>query len=373
MNILILNWRDIKNPSSGGAEILTHEMAKRWVAKGHSVIQLSSHFTACKEEDIIDGVRIIRKGHPDIRYFFSSIHFLSFVYYLKNFRGKVDVVIDEVHGIPFFTPWYVKEKKIVLSCEVAGNLWYSIFGFVFGSVGKYTEKFYLRYIYRGIPFLTISQSTKKDLLQNGIPESDITILPMGISLPKKSQTSKKNLYPTLLFVGRLTKQKGVDYAIYTLKEVIKHFPKTHLWIVGRGEKSYEEHLKHIVKKQHMSQHVTFFGYVSEEEKFNLMGKAHILLHPSLHEGFGLTVPESARVGTPAVAYNSSGLRDLIENGKNGILLKENTSKAMAGAVISLLEDGARYKKLSLAARQASMRFDWDKTAQTALRIMKKNL
>ncbi len=54
MNILILNWRDIKNPSSGGAEILTHEIAKQWVAWGNSVIQFSSLFAGAKSEEIID-------------------------------------------------------------------------------------------------------------------------------------------------------------------------------------------------------------------------------------------------------------------------------------------------------------------------------
>jgi len=61
MKILILNWRDIKNPLSGGAEILTHELSKRLVAEGHVVIQFSSRFDGSKEEEVIDGVRIIRK------------------------------------------------------------------------------------------------------------------------------------------------------------------------------------------------------------------------------------------------------------------------------------------------------------------------
>ena len=57
--ILILNWRDIKNPNSGGAEVLTHEMAKRWVLWGHEVTQFSSKFRGAKGEEVVDGVRII--------------------------------------------------------------------------------------------------------------------------------------------------------------------------------------------------------------------------------------------------------------------------------------------------------------------------
>ena len=77
MKILILNWRDIKNPKSGGAEILTHEIAKRWVNWGHSVIQFSSEFKGSAKQEIIDGVKIIRGGHPDARFLLKSVHWLA--------------------------------------------------------------------------------------------------------------------------------------------------------------------------------------------------------------------------------------------------------------------------------------------------------
>lgn len=71
MRVLILNWRDIKNPLSGGAEVLTHELAKKMVSKGFEVIQISSEFSNSKKEEEIDGVKIFRMGKADIRYLFS--------------------------------------------------------------------------------------------------------------------------------------------------------------------------------------------------------------------------------------------------------------------------------------------------------------
>ncbi len=62
MKILILNWRDIKNPNGGGAEILTHELAKGWVKSGHNVTQFSSSFKGSKPQEIIDKVKFARKG-----------------------------------------------------------------------------------------------------------------------------------------------------------------------------------------------------------------------------------------------------------------------------------------------------------------------
>jgi len=62
MNILIYNWRDIKNPAAGGAEVFTHEIAKRLVSKGHRICLFTSAFKGCEKNEIIDGLEIVRSG-----------------------------------------------------------------------------------------------------------------------------------------------------------------------------------------------------------------------------------------------------------------------------------------------------------------------
>lgn len=371
MNILILNWRDIKNPSSGGAEILTQEIAKRFVKWGHQVTQFSSCFQNCLAEEKVDGVKIIRRGHPDVRHFLGSVHFLAFWYYLKNFRGKFDVIIDEVHGIPFFTPWYVKEKKVVLICEVADKLWIKMFGSIFGTLGLITEKFYLVNIYRNIPFLTISDSSKEDLIRNGVERKNITVLPMGISFPNNLRKFKKEKDPTLIFVGRLSKVKGLEDAIFSLEEISQKIPKVKLWVIGLGDIQYINYLKKLSRKLKINDRIVFFGFVSERKKFELMSRAHILIHPSFREGFGLTVPEAGLVNTPVIAYNSPGIRDVVVNNKNGILLNDNSPKSITNEVISLLYSESRYKRLCRGAELEAIQYNWDKTAKVALSNLKK--
>src|SRR5690348_3815778 len=117
MKIAIFNWRDPKNPASGGAEILTLEIAKGFVKRGDTVLWFASVFKGCKKKEILEGIEIIRKGKPDLRAFKNSVHYKAFNYYSNHLKGNVDLVIDEIHGLPFFTPLYVKEKKIALICE----------------------------------------------------------------------------------------------------------------------------------------------------------------------------------------------------------------------------------------------------------------
>jgi len=370
MKILILNWRDVRNPSSGGAEILTQEIASRFVKMGHRVTQFSSTFPHSLKEENINGVKIIRAGHPDARYLFSSVHFLAFWYYKKYWKNKFDLIIDEVHGIPFFTPWYVKEKKIVLICEVADSLWKQIFGFFFGSLGWAAEKFYLRFVYRKIHFLTISASTQKDLLNNFVDNKRITVLPMGITVPKKIKRVDKEKNPTLLFVGRLTKAKGVEDAILALRELAKAFPRITLWIVGRGEEDYVFYLEEFMQQQKMEKRVRLLGFLSEEKKFEVMGRAHILLQPSEKEGFGLTIPEAGFMGTPVVAYDTAGIRDVVKDGINGMLVKRNSIKFLSSAVKNLLTDKKLYEKLVSGAKKEAGQYNWNKTAKVAMEVIR---
>lgn len=370
MRILILNWRDINNPSSGGAEILTHEIAKRLAALGNSVVQFSSFFQGAQHKEVIDNVEIIREGNADIRTLFASVHFRAFLFYRKE-KGKFDVVIDEVHGIPFFTPWYVKGKKIALICEVAGDLWVKIFGLFFGLLGRMVEKFYLFLVYRNIPFIAISPSTKKDLIENGVNEKNIMVLPMGITVPQNIRNIKKEKEKTLIFVGRLTVAKGIEEALNALREIVRRNRLVKLWIVGRGEENYARKLKKICRQLHIEDNVVFYGFVPEEKKFELLARAHLLIHPSLREGFGLTIPEAGYVGTPVVAYNSPGLRDIVRNGKNGILVTERSPESLANTSMQLLSNELLYRKLCQGAREEAHRYNWDNTASVMLDNLKK--
>lgn len=363
MNILILNWRDIKNPASGGAEILTHEIAKRLVKKSHKIIQISAGFPNCKKKEIIDGVQIIRLGK------WWSVHFLAFFYYFFNLRKNIDIVIDEVHWYPFFSKLYAPKKTILLACEVAEKLFFNLFPYPFAILGRLVEKIYLL-LYKNTPTLVISPSTKEDLIKEGFKAKDITILPMGLNIPQNTKIYPKEKKPTIIYLGRLCKQKGIEDALTAFEKVKKEIPNSVLWIVGAGEKFYVKKLKDIAKQ--ISDDIIFFGFVSEKEKFKLLSKAHVLIVPSVHEGWGLIVPEAGFVETPAVVYNVGGLRDLVEKGQNGEIV-EKTPEAMGQAIKKLLNDSVKYSKLRKGAREKAEIYNWDNTVEKLMQVFYKQL
>ncbi len=357
MKILVLNWRDIKNPAAGGAEILTHEMAKRWAKWGNEVVQISSRFPQSKSRETIDSVKIIRMGK------WWSVHILAFFYYWENLRSRIDVIIDEVHWFPFFSALYARKKTVLLVCEVADKLFFQVFSYPQALLGRLMEKIYL-FIYRGVPTLAISLSSKKDLIKEGFPKEKITVIPMGLATPPGLSRFPKEKTPTLIYLSRVNKQKGIEDAIEVMARVKKELPGACLWVVGSGDEKYLEKIK---KKASMAA-VKFFGFVSEKKKFELLAKAHLLLVPSFHEGWGLTVPEAGLVGTPAVAYNVGGLRDVIIDGINGVLVRSEI-EAMARAIIELLGCQKKWDKLRKGAIKEAKKYHWDKTAQAAFKVL----
>jgi len=97
MNILILNWRDVGHPKSGGAELVTMEHAKCWVRSGHTVTWLTSWYTSGKKEEVREGVHIVRRAGSLTIYLYAVLFLLL--------KGKTfDVIVDEAHGFPFFSP-----------------------------------------------------------------------------------------------------------------------------------------------------------------------------------------------------------------------------------------------------------------------------
>ena len=364
MRILILNWRDIKNPAAGGAEILTHEMAKLWVMHGHSVTQISASFKSSSSQDIVDGVKIIRMGR------WYTVHVQAFFYYVLNLKNKTDVIIDEVHGLPFFSKLYAPSKTILFACEVADKLFFKVFPYPLALFGRTLENIYFSH-YRNLPVFAISPSTKEDLVRHGFSSRNITVLPMGLTVPKKIKKFPKEKNPTLIYLSRINKQKGIEDAVQAFSLIHKNFKKSKLWIAGSGDAEYVNTIKKSIRQMSISSSVKFFGFVNEAKKFELLSRAHILIFPSIHEGWGLVIAEAGIVGTPAAVYNVPGVRDVVKKGERGIIVEKDKPEFLAEAVIKILENDKLYKKLVSKLSGFKREIGWDNTSNTSLKILKK--
>jgi glycosyltransferase involved in cell wall biosynthesis len=347
MRILWFNWRDIRNPEAGGAEVITHEVMERLAKKGHEMTLFTARFKGCELNENINGVDIIREGNKYTVYKRAED-------YLKAYEHNYDLVIDEINTRPFLTPKFVGEKQVIAVIhQLAREFWFYETKFPLNYIGYYyLEKKWLSN-YKNTITVALSNSTKMDLEELGFKR--VFIVPPGLNVVPLSDVKEKEAKPTLVFMGRLTKAKRPNHALQAFSIIKREIPDAKMWIIGDG---------YFRKKLESSniKDVTFYGYISNEKKYDLLSRAHIILVPGVREGWGLIVTEANAMGTPAIGYDVHGLRDSIRNGETGITVREKTPASMAKQAVSLLRDPNRLFNYSKNALEFSRQFSWDNTA-----------
>lgn len=366
MNILVFSWRDPIHPLAGGAEQVMHEHMKGWIKKGHEVTLFSSRFKGSRQKETLDEVQIIRKGYQ-----YLGVQVSGFFYFLGN-KKKYDFVVDQFHGLPFFTPLYIKKPKLAVIQEPAREVWFKNplpfpLNIIIGVIGYIFEPFIFLF-YKKTKFMTGSMSAKKDVTKLGIPNKNITVVPHGVILPKKKIKTGKEKQKTIVFLGILSKDKGIEDAIKCFSFLENDY---NLWVVGKPEtQKYGKRIKKIAKRA-AGNNIKFWGHVDKIKKFELLSRAHILINPSMREGWGLVNIEANSVKTPVIAYNSAGLIDSVKNGVSGIILNKNTPQDMARKVEEILDSKEEYEKLCEGAYEWSKNFDWQKSKEKSLRLTSK--
>jgi glycosyltransferase involved in cell wall biosynthesis len=344
LRVLILNRRDIRNPSGGGAEVYTHEVARGLTERGSEVTVFSSRFRGSSPEESVEGVRYLRAGTE------LTVHFKGFLYAMRH-RREFDLLIDEFNGMGFFT--FLLPGGMILIHQLYREFWFRELGPLAGALPYVLEPLFLRR-YRGRTAVTVSESTRGDLERLGF--RDIRVVMNALGNRPIEEVAEKEAAPTLVFLGRLRATKRPEDAIEIFRLVKREIPGARLWMMGSGPD--EEALK---ERAVGLEGVTFHGWVGQDRKFELLRRAHVLIVPGVREGFGINVIEAASQGTPAVGYNIHGLRDSIRDGLTG-MLAEGPEDA-ARKVVGLLKDPGLYRRMAESCLDYSRGFSWEKRAE----------
>jgi len=365
--ILAFNWRDIRNPNTGGAEVNFQEIFKRLVKRGHEVTLLCSRYDdTFPEEEWIDGIRILRRGN---RHTFN--YTVPWVYRREFLNAPVDLVLDDLNKIPFYTPLYVRHPLFVMVHHLHGR---SIYGDTLLPAALYvhfTEKV-IPLFYRGVPFVAVSESTKAELVGMGLRSEDIEIIHNGVDhqayTPDESFRSPD---PLVVCVTRLKKYKGVHLLLRAMEAVKKEIPNVKLIVTGRGD--YEPKLRQLTRQLHLNGIVEFTGFIGTAEKVDLYRRAQIVVNPSAKEGWGLTVIEANACGTPVIAAEVPGLRESVIQHETGVLYPHSDTKALSTAIIRLLKDTELRRKMGEKSRKWAKEFSWQKATEKIEAVMERVL
>ena len=154
--------------------------------------------------------------------------------------------------------------------------------------------------------------------------------------------------PSLLFVGRLSPEKGADLAIAAL-EHLATAPDLHLVLAGDGPERTS--LEAQAVRRGVADRVRFAGWVPPARVRSLLAASTVLLVPSRSEGLGIAAIEAGAHGRPVVAARVGGLPEVVEDGVTGILVEPESPGALAEAVARLLDDPALARRMGRAARR----------------------
>lgn len=335
MRILLLNWRDIRSARGGGAERVTHDVARGLVELGHAVSWLSSRTDDLPPTEVIDGVRIIRRGSELTTRFFAP----------RTARQvEPDVVLEEINTLPYLSPLWSKAPVLLYMNQLARDVWWYEAPFAVAAVGYVAEPLYLQ-VYRRCDAVTISVSSRDDLRQVGIGGT-ISIAPMVADVERVAVLGQKPRTGALVAVGRLTPSKRYDHAIAALARLRLRYPSATLTLIGDGRS--RQSLERAAEAAGVARAVRFAGRVSEAEKSLILTASDVLVGTSVREGWGLTVTEAAARGTPSVVYDIPGFRDSVVDGRTGLLVPAN-SESLAYGVSRLLDDPELYDRLRTEA------------------------
>jgi len=205
----------------------------------------------------------------------------------------------------------------------------------------------------------------------------LTVIPNGInpdefSIPIDRTEARSRLglladEKIVLFMGTISERKGPQILIAALPKIRDRVPDTHLVLAG-AQTPFSNRLNRICREMGLSKHVSFPGYVREDEKALYYRAADLFVLPSFSEAFPLTVMEAAASGLPAVVSDIAVFRALVREGETGLFTRTGDTDELATAISSLLDDEQLCREMGENAKEWVKQFSWDAVALATDRL-----
>jgi glycosyltransferase involved in cell wall biosynthesis len=356
-HLLAVNFRDPAHPEAGGAELHLEEILLEAARRGWRVTWLACGFPGGAPEAEHRGLRVVRRGD------WWNFNLVVPGVLRREFADPApDLVVEDINKAPCFTPAFTRAPVAAIVPHLFGA---TAFLEASAPVAAYVVllESLIPWAYRRSRFLAISESTRDDLVRRGIAPGRIAVVHCGMdhATYRHDPTVAKSAAPTIVFLGRLRRYKGVDWAMRVLPRVRERVPGARLVVVGDGP--FRPVLERAAARLGVSGAVEFRGFLPAAEKVRALQQAWALVQPSPKEGWGLTVVEAGACGTAVVAADSPGLRDSVRRDETGLLVPYGDDARLADALARVLGDAALRARLEAAGRAWAARFTWPDCAR----------
>lgn len=308
----------------------------------------------------------------------NKFKFIRGVLNILNIKKKILEVNPEIVHVqslmyPVFAPLLLRHKYPIVctihslyAMDVKAAEWTGYSEYIYRKILSLLERMI---VLKSLPNIIIVAPPLKDRIANRT-NAKIYTIPNGIDLKDVQNISPKPIeHPSILYVGRLTKRKGVDVLLRAIPIIKKSIPNLSLYIMGAGP--LEDELKELVKELNVEENVKFLGFVSEEEKYSYYKSVDICVVPSVDYDYApVVLPEAMACEKPVIASNVGGIPFVVEDGKTGLLVEAGNVEELTEKIIMLLQNEYLREKMGKAGREKIKNFTWDKIAQQTVEVYK---
>ncbi|MDF1594088.1 MAG: glycosyltransferase family 4 protein [Desulfobacterales bacterium] len=213
-----------------------------------------------------------------------------------------------------------------------------------------------------------SASTMKIILRHyHLKPNCCETIPIGVDESRFHPLGLERIPNSMFFLGRLDSRKGIDFLIKSIPLIKDRLDDIRLYIGGEGV--LRHYLERFIKNNHLENTVHLLGTIDDSMLNEWYNKVSVVVIPSVFEGFGLTAIEAMACRTPVIATDTDGLRDVIEDGINGLLVKYNDVKMLSEKIVYLMKNEPERIKLSKNGKERVRTvFNWDIISQDILKV-----
>ncbi|RLI36528.1 hypothetical protein DRO55_03355 [Candidatus Bathyarchaeota archaeon] len=354
-----------------------YEVGKRLALRNEVHIYCQMYPGAPREEEV-SGIHVHRVGPPVLKASSYLRRALSVPYLFKSLLKSGDFDIINTNWLfpplPSYLAARLRGVRIVLTSD--GILWHHLCGLnlpgygllpkVFGCM---VEDVDVKLNYDA--YITVSRGTKEELISMGVDPEKVFVVYNGVDIQFYDSIDVEESHePSVCYVGHLEGRKNAFDLIKAFSIVLKSIPDARLTIAGSGP--LMGRARDLAEALKLGSKVKFLGSVGFKEAARVMKSSHLLVLPSLVEGFGIVLAEANACRKPAVAYDVPNVREVIKDGVNGFLVKPRDVSMLALRIIELLKDDRMRRRMGENGRMIVERnFTWDRAAEETLKVYKR--
>jgi glycosyltransferase involved in cell wall biosynthesis len=364
-----------------------HELNKR-LTDDFDVVALVPYCKNARRKEEMDGVHVYRYKYlpfdwgtlayeggimPNIKKNWLII--LQVPFFLACQFISINKLVRENKICILHTHWLIPQGLIAVIYKKIFNKKIKILTTIHGTdiygLGNYLGRMIKKFILRNIDSVTAVSTAIKDEVLKFEYRKTITVCPMGtdteyFSPEKRNPALREELNIGdyfLLFVGRLSETKGLEYLLRAMPEVLNQKPKTKLIVIGQG--TLKADLESLCRSLHITENVTFLGPLRHQLLPEYFATADLFIGPSIQtkngsEGFGLVFAEAMSCGTPVITTDLPAMRDIVKDGISGFIVNQKDPKAISDRILFVLNHGDSLEQMKESAREHIIQnYDWN--------------